>query len=305
MADESIVVLPKITVTALGSIQSIYRIQAVGTAITSGVSAVTLPKIVAVGVGQSDRTGNSNEKIPAVTGTGTARTDTIATSAVTLLDIRASGVATTAGIGTSVQVLPKIQAAGIGITASAGVSVVTLRLITAVGVGRQVALGQVVTAENPTDDPQEAWAINYETNALYRYYRFPANAMCRFKGKTYVSNFAGIYEVTGDSDNGQKINSQITLPKSNFGDARNKRIPEVYLGVRSTGKMQLKVVANSDAARYYALNTGTDYVRGSRATIGKGLEANYWQLAVANIDGAPFALDSMEFSPLVLKRHGV
>lgn len=302
--------IPKITAEGLGgeatgSSSTIPKITALGLGGAATGSASTLLQKVATGAGITSLNAASDEPVTTKTALGTAVTATLGTSGKSIPQKTASGVAGTLCVGASTQTRPRITAAGTAQTASVGVSSATLPRTQVLSVARQINVGDVVTPENPYSDPQEAWGINYETNAPYRFYRFPANAMCRFKGKTYVSNFAGVYEVTGETDNGQKINSQVTLPKSNFGDSRNKRIPEVYLGVRSTGKMQLKVVANSDAARYYALNTGSDYVRGSRATVGKGLEANYWQLAVANIDGAPFALDSLEFSPVLLKRHGI
>jgi hypothetical protein len=304
--------LPKITAVGVGastsatSDKSLPKITAVGTgSSSSATSDVSLPVIVAEGAGETSRTGDSDATVPMRTAVGVARTDTIGTSILTVSLVQALGVAETEGIAVSDQTLPFITAVGRAITNRLATSEQTLPSIQAYGFAYEIQIGQVVTPENPYNEPQEAWVMNYETNAPYRYYRFPANSMCRFKGKTYVANIAGIYEVTGDTDAGQQIHSQVTLPKSDFGSSKDKRMPYVYVGARSRGRMQLKVVANSQAGRYYALNVGSDNMHGSRVDVGKGLEARYWQLAVANLDGAAFSLDSLEIPPVVLNRRGV
>jgi hypothetical protein len=163
----------------------------------------------------------------------------------------------------------------------------------------------VATLENPYAIPFPAWAINYETNAPSRYDELPANSMCLFNGKTYIACAAGIYEIGADDDAGRPIHASATVAQTNFGSTKNKRIPYVYVGMRSSGVMQLKAIANNQSDRYYALNAIGGAVRGSRADIGKGLEGQYWQFRVDNVDGADFELDSIEFKPTLLSRHGV
>jgi hypothetical protein len=163
----------------------------------------------------------------------------------------------------------------------------------------------VATAENPYAIPFPGWAINYETNAPSRYDSLPANSMCLFNGKTYMACAAGIYEIGADDDAGRPIHASATVAQTNFGSTKNKRIPYVYVGMRSSGAMQLKAIANNQSDRYYALNAIGGAVRGSRADLGKGLEGQYWQFRVDNVNGADFELDSIEFKPTVLSRHGV
>jgi hypothetical protein len=165
--------------------------------------------------------------------------------------------------------------------------------------------GAVSTPENPYADAFAGWAINRDTGAPSRYVGFAANSMCQLDGVTYVANAGGIYAVRGKTDAGQPIFSQITLPKSDFGEARDKRVPVIYFGTRSEGDLILKVVAKQAAGRYYAVTARDDAVRGSRATLGKGLESRYWQFRLENKAGAYFEIDSMDFAPILLKRQGV
>lgn len=163
----------------------------------------------------------------------------------------------------------------------------------------------ISTPENPYATPFPAWVINYDTSAPSRYDSLPANSMCNFNGKTYMACAAGIYEIGADDDAGRPIHASATLAQTNFENTHNKRIAYVYVGMRSTGAMQLKAIANNQSDRYYALNAIGGAVRGSRANLGKGLEGQYWQFRVDNVNGADFELDTIEFKPTVLSRHGV
>ena len=163
----------------------------------------------------------------------------------------------------------------------------------------------VSTPENPYATPFPAWAINYETNAPSRYDSLPANSFCNFNGKTYMACAAGIYEIGADNDAGRPIHASATVAQTNFSNTHDKRIAYVYVGIRSTGAMQLKAIANNQSDRYYALNSIGGAVRGSRADLGKGLTGQYWQFRVDNVNGADFELDTIEFKPTILSRHGV
>lgn len=166
-------------------------------------------------------------------------------------------------------------------------------------------VGAVATAENPYGDDFPGWAMNYETGAPSRYMGLPANSLCRFNGKTYVANAAGIYEVTGATDAGQPIHASVTVPKTDFDDSHNKRIPAVYLGARCAGTLLLKVLVNGQSGRYYGVTARDAYIRGTRVTLGRGLEARYWQFRIENMAGADFEIGDMEIKPKILVRHGV
>lgn len=163
----------------------------------------------------------------------------------------------------------------------------------------------VATTENPYGQSFPGWAINMETNAPSRYDEVPANSLCRFNGVTYLSCAGGIYALDGDTDAGRNIDAYFMTGQSDFDDAHNKRVFAVYSGIRATGTMLLKAIANNGEGRYYALTGPGGAVQGSRATLGKGLEGRYWQFRVENQNGCDFEADALEFKPEILKRRGV
>lgn len=161
------------------------------------------------------------------------------------------------------------------------------------------------TTENPYSTPYPGWAINYETNAPSRYEGLAANSICHLNGVAYVANNGGIYAMNASYDAGQPIHASITLPKTDYGDSHNKRVPSAFVGVRSSGQMQLKAVTNNLSGLYYTVNPPDANMRGSRVKMGEGIDGRYWTFRLNNADGADFEVDSIEFNPIILKRHGV
>lgn len=164
--------------------------------------------------------------------------------------------------------------------------------------------GVVSTPENPYAEAFPGWAVNLDTGAPSRYAGLPATSIFQHADKTYATNAAGIYELTGKTDAGQPIRAAVTLPRSDLSDGHAKRVPWVYIGARSPGALVLKVLTDSPSVRYYAVTSGSDTLRGYRVQIGKGLKSRYWQFRVENKAGADFDLDSIEIMPTVLRQRG-
>lgn len=161
------------------------------------------------------------------------------------------------------------------------------------------------TTENPTNAPYYGWTINAESAAVSRYLRMPANSMCQMNGKTYVANAGGIYEYGADDDAGQDIRASVQWPKTDFQDGRTKRMEVARFGLKTTGRMRLKAMANEDEPRYYLLMPTSDKVKGTRVPIGKGMAGRYWAMRLDNVAGCDFELDSAEFLPVPSRqRHG-
>lgn len=165
--------------------------------------------------------------------------------------------------------------------------------------------GAVVTPENPFNDDFPGWAVNLEGGAPSRYERLPANSFTRFAGRTIVANAAGIYALDAGDDAGQPIRAGIQVPQSDYGTDRNKRINDVFIGVRMAGRMRLTVDTHKGGSRaYYSITPVPGDMAANRVGLGKGLQGRYWSLRLENVDGDDFELESIAFTPELLKRSG-
>lgn len=154
-----------------------------------------------------------------------------------------------------------------------------------------------------------AWTMNTDSRASTRYTQYPFNSFMRIDGRDYAASDDGVYRLGGDSDSGRPINAHIRLGMSALGSRLAKHVPSVYLGYTTSGDLLLKVITADHGngerrADIYRLHAkGAASPREGRVQVGRGLSAVYWDFVIENVDGADFALDVIEFMPLVVNRR--
>lgn len=251
------------------------------------------------------------ERIPTLGAGGVSvsgSADVVALNTVTV--VPAGGVQLSGSA--AVQVRPAvIGSGGAVVTGSAAVAVKNPVFNVSGGVqlsGSAIAFmvphGGVVTTENPYNAMLDAWAMNYETNAISRYERLPANSLCTINGVTYVANAGGIYALDADDDAGQQINASVGLGTTDFGDTHDKRVAYVHFEMRSKAKMRLKITTNKKSAYFYDVLPSTDKNHGSLLEPAKGLNGLYWGFRLDNTAGADFELSAITFDVATSKRSG-
>lgn len=153
-----------------------------------------------------------------------------------------------------------------------------------------------------------AWVMNAESHAFTSYSNYPFNSFAVIGGKTYGAKADGIYLLEGDDDAGAAIDAIVRGGLTNFGSSKFKRMPSMYLGYTTDGRMLMKVtVMDDDGVReehWYGLeDRPAGVLREGRVKLGRGLKSTYWGFELANVDGADFALDSISWYPVVLDRR--
>jgi len=152
------------------------------------------------------------------------------------------------------------------------------------------------------DDDYVAYVTNTHTLGMTTYSNFNFNSFA----PPYAAKTDGIYELTGDDDDGTNITAYITTGLDDYGQALLKRIPEVYIGGTLDGKVLLKVITSQDGTRtsdWYSLTEDYSTEDTARFQVGRGLRSRYWQWRLENVQGSDFDLDSLELRPLVLSRR--
>lgn len=165
-----------------------------------------------------------------------------------------------------------------------------------------ISLYQAEILAGNFDEAIALWVANIVTQAHSRYAGFNFNSFCRFEGKYYGCKSDGIYELTGDTDGANPIPCTVTFAETDFGASNLKRFESVYLGVKASGQLVLKVVQDaSNVYHYNVIPSGNDG-RAARAVLGRGLTGRYWQLELAS-DTERFELDSIDYSFATLSRR--
>lgn len=139
------------------------------------------------------------------------------------------------------------------------------------------------------------WAMNLSSKAATTYSGWDFTSM----SEHYGTKDDGIYLI----QNIGTATATVNLGKLNFGSESMKFMPYVYLGVDSTGFMNLRVQApGSVDYTYTSTRSGTD-MRVHRIKAGKGLRANWFGLTITNTAGADFTLASVSFTPADTSRR--
>lgn len=154
----------------------------------------------------------------------------------------------------------------------------------------------ISTAEVSSDvwykDPsRKAWLMNTETTATSWYDNFDFESIASVNGKTLAVGPDGLYELVGDTDNGESIDAEIISGFTDFGVGQTKRVDSIYFGYTSDGtvKATVETYGSGHSPSTYLMETrAADAPRNSRIIPGKGLWGRYWRMTIRNVDGADF-----------------
>lgn len=154
---------------------------------------------------------------------------------------------------------------------------------------------------HPRPDPREGHAVT-------EYTQFPFNSFMYFNGTYYGVADNGIYALAGDDDAGTPIAARVRTGLLRIADGLVARVPVAYFGIATSGDMILKVITTSKLGakqeNWYKLEPRTaDTMRETRVKPAKGLKSVYWGFELANVDGAFFTNDEIQFFPLALERR--
>lgn len=158
------------------------------------------------------------------------------------------------------------------------------------------------------DEVVQGWVMNMEGNLpISRYDNWDFNSFCCINGTYFAASDTGLYTLGAATDDGLPIQASVKTLKMDFGSSTQKRVVSAYLGYTATGKMVLKVGSVDQGVQsehwYEAREAMAASPREGYVPLGRGLKSRYWQLELANVDGADFELDKLELYPLELSRR--
>jgi len=281
---------------------------------TPGVSENAIPAVVASSTGAAGQIGASSATLQALQAASAGVSVSNGVSAATLAQLVAAGTAIYGGVGVSNATLARIIVAAQGHTGSIGTSTVTLPIYDASGTGYGPSLGTstvvlpLIIAQSTGIEPAatvyHTVAMHTETMAVTTYSNYPFNSFAAFNGIYLAAGDAGLFALTGATDDGVFIDAAMRVGITDFGDSHLKRVPRMYIGYRTDGDLILRVITDEAHTRDYPLrSTGVSGIHGAHVKIGKGVNARYWQFEIRNVDGADFELSAIEAKPILTARR--
>lgn len=154
-----------------------------------------------------------------------------------------------------------------------------------------------------------AWSVNTSTKGATTYTNYPFNSFAQVGGTWYAAAADGLHRLGGPDDDGEAIKARVRLGLSSLGTRLLKRMADAFIGYTSDGTLLLRVITSDErtgekvAAVYKLAERPALAKRENRFRIGRGLKSVDWDFELENMDGADFALDQIQFAPLVLSRR--
>jgi hypothetical protein len=144
------------------------------------------------------------------------------------------------------------------------------------------------------------WAMNTRSAAVTEYTNYAFNSFARMGNKYLGATKDGLYELTGDTDNGTSIIADLKSGLAQFAGVHLSSFKAAYIAARGGGNFIVRVTTGDGSKYDYAVTTQS--MKTARINIGKGIRARYFAFELIST-GQDFDLDSLEFIPLVAKRR--
>lgn len=328
--ERTAVTVPLLEVTATGKTSLIGRASVTLPALDiegkSGVTcSLTLPLAAVTATGLAGLVANATAKIPVLELAATGDTPLIATASLSLPLLQVSGQGSKNLNATASISLPLVQITPNAYAGSLASASVTLPLLTVDADGFFHGSGSAsitlplleVTANAPAvlvvlayDDTTEsitgyALVLNIENGALSDYSNYGFNSFCTFGGKKLGASTSGIYDLSGDTDSGTDIVSQIRTALQDGKTAMLKGVEDAVAGLTTDGMLDAKIVV--DGGYSYAMKAfpprESDAITTQRFKAGRGIASRYLALELTNRSGADFAVESAEMTVVPLNRR--
>lgn len=153
-----------------------------------------------------------------------------------------------------------------------------------------------------------AWMMNTDLRAFTERKGVSFDSVIDAGGRHFAAGPDGIFEITGTTDNGEPIDGWLRTFLSEFGTAKMKRTPDIYVGYSGTDMLLKMRTRDSSSGElfedWYMVERRQLTGDGNgRAKVGRGLKSVWWGMELRNINGADFAIDNINWRPLILDRR--
>jgi len=135
----------------------------------------------------------------------------------------------------------------------------------------------------------ECWVVNTSDFHISVYSGYDYNSFAIQNDTIYGCKGDGIYELSGDDDDGTAFKAGIILPATQFNNPNNKRFRKAYFGV-SGDNLLMKMQTDSGHRTFRMTDTEMSLTR--------DLKGRKWKISLENFDELDFA----ELTPVILSK---
>jgi hypothetical protein len=139
-------------------------------------------------------------------------------------------------------------------------------------------------------------------NATTQYLNFEYDSMVKFENKFLCASASGLFEITGNTDDEEDIESYFEIATLDFGISNQKRLRAIYVGYEADGDISLKISTELSSVQTYTLPATIFGQHARKVVISRCLKGRYWTFQVY-ASGIIFSIDSISVLPII-RGHG-
>ena len=293
LADQIVLALPVTLTDGIGAADVLALARGLTALEQIGVAPVTDPKII-YGLSLADQVSLSDALLRFLDGT---LAETVGITEATLEPTRFTRLVLDT-VGVQGDLTPQL------VLRVTGEATVTLDAAEALKMAFSGELTDVIDLSAAYIQPNSSfttWAVNTRTRAVTEYTNYDFNSYAQMGHKYLGATSAGIYELNGDDDAGTAIPWALKSGLLKFAGSRFTGFQAIYLGMRASGDVYLRLVTGDGVSRTYRVTV--DDMRTTRINVGKGVRASYFSFELEGVDGQDFDLDMIEFVPMAAQRR--
>ena len=170
----------------------------------------------------------------------------------------------------------------------------------AIAGGLAYMMGGPIAAYVSPGDGFTTWALNTRNSAVSEYQNYKFNSFARIGNHYLGANESGVYDLTGDTDNGASIIANLKSGLAQLGGFKFSSFSAAYVGMRGTGNFILRLITGDGVTYDYALVPRN--MKTTKINLGKGLRARFFAFQLIS-SGSNFDLEGVELIPLVAQRR--
>jgi hypothetical protein len=245
---------------------------------------VVAPKQVVTGTLSQGQAKTGAVVAPAATVSGTMTSGTVMSGSVTA---PAATVISTLAFGQILtgKLVAPMQTLGAGVP----------------GAGEEPSPAQII---NETVEAFTTWLHNTEGGGTTNYTNFPFHSLVAFNGSYYGVSDEGIFELGGDTDDGEPIDAFMEFGVSDLDSDSMQRLGQVVFDMRASGMLKLHVtIDGEDETIEYEVSPVKPGLHAVPVPTGRGLRSRNWQFAISNVEGADFDIAAIDFGNKRLNRR--
>jgi hypothetical protein len=280
ISNDGLMTFPALTISAEGSVGLV------------GTADLTLPMFTMEAYDPEQ--GEVDITFPMFTVSASGSVMLSGSAVLTLPPITLSGTGLTGILGTASLIIPPLSTYGVGIV-SLNITGDALLILPSLKLS---ATGEILYAET-----FQVFAINTRNTAISKYTSYPYNSFAKFGDLYLASSSNGIFLLEGAKDEAVNIDAKFATGLMGMGVDKLKRVIDMFLGIKSDGKYDLKVTTDDGVESSYELTDTNPILHPIRQKFGKGKRGKYWKLKIYNKEGSDFEIDSIQSTVDTLSRR--